>query len=336
VGPLGSAANLAYSGVIDSEHSVNMAFDVQGYVSEILQVRDAAGVYRIVSQGDPVTKGQVLAVIDSKPYRDQENQAKAQVAQAKAELSNAAAQLKRYRALLDQDAVAKQEFDAVNTTHRTAKAQLDNAQASLAQTQYNLKHTRLTAPMDGVVVQRNIDQGSFVALGQVAFTIGGVGDFKVDFSVPASIVGRIRQGMNVTMTTQAYPGKVFRATVSAVASAANESRVFMVQARVNDPDKKLRIGMVSAVSLGLEPDTGASVAVPLEAVVRPPGDPNGYAVYVVSAQSGTTGVAKLRKVTLGNVRGKEVAVISGVHPKERVIVSGASVVADGKSVTIIP
>jgi hypothetical protein len=95
----------------------------------------------------------------------------------------------------------------------------------------------------------------------------------------------------------------------------------------------MKVGMLATLRLGDgAPDVG--VFVPLASVVRPAGDSAGYAVYVVRDSAGPT--ARLRRVSLGEVSGNQIAVREGLAQGERVIVRGATIVADGQAVRVTP
>jgi hypothetical protein len=109
--------------------------------------------------------------------------------------------------------------------------------------------------------------------------------------------------------------------------------VFEIEAALPNPEGKLKVGMLATLSLG-KPTAAANLYVPLAAVVRPAGDSEGYAVYLVDSASPP--VARLTRVRLGDVSGNLIAVQQGLTPGARVIVRGATIVADGQSVQVMP
>jgi RND family efflux transporter MFP subunit len=117
-------------------------------------------------------------------------------------------------------------------------------------------------------------------------------------------------------------------------SADPSSRVFEVEAALPNPDGRLKVGMLATLGLGDAAPAG-SLYVPLAAVVRPAGDSSGYAVYVVR-DSGGAAAARLRPVKLGEVSGNVIAVQQGLAQGDRVIVRGATIVADGQRVQVMP
>ena len=99
----------------------------------------------------------------------------------------------------------------------------------------------------------------------------------------------------------------------------------------------MRVGMIASLKLANNASAPVATAatVPINAVVRPPEDPSGYAVFVASQEGGKT-IARMRKVRLGDIVGNEIAVDSGVAIGDRVIVRGATMVTDGQEIRIIP
>ena len=109
--------------------------------------------------------------------------------------------------------------------------------------------------------------------------------------------------------------------------------MFEVEAALPNPDGRMKVGMLATLRLGASGREEA-LFVPLAAIVRPAGDSTGYAVYVVQETSAPT--ARLRRVTLGDVTGNLIAVREGLQPGDRVILRGATIVADGQTVRVIP
>jgi hypothetical protein len=94
--------------------------------------------------------------------------------------------------------------------------------------------------------------------------------------------------------------------------------------------------MIAALHLPGAAEVASMVVVPTRAIVRPPDDPKGYAVYVAEKDADGKLVAQLKKVQIGPVVGDQVSVESGLDPGAQVIVRGADVVSNGASITIVP
>ena len=313
-----------YSASITPEVQVDVAFKVGGYVDQIMQVRGADGRGRNLQDGDHVSRGTILARIREREYRDALTQAEAALTRSKADFG-------RISQLYENRSVSKADFDAAY-----AKFQADQAEHD--RTAQSLSDCALTAPLDGFVLKRSVEIGSLVSPGSPAFSIGSLGSVKVVFGVPDVLVGSLKPGAQQRVTVEAVPGRVFQGRFTRVAPAADAtSRMFEAEVTIPNPDGLLKPGMIAALELekGQLPVVAPSLLVPLNAVVRPPGEATGYAVFVVESR-GERSVARLRRVELGDVSGNLIRVTSGLQGGESVIVRGATLAVDSQTVRIIP
>ncbi len=340
-GPAGAASGtdaIRYSANVTPNTQVDVSFKVNGYIARILQVRGADGGMRPVQQGDTVVKGAVLAKVRDQEYLDKVTTSKANLGKANASLEKASEDFKRATALMATQSITQPDYDSAKREYETAQSSVMGAKAQLDESGLNLAYTDLVAPMSGVLLSRKIEVGALVGPGTVGFVMADLSSVKVVFSVPDVMLGQVTAGKTVEVTTESLPGRTFSGKVTAVAAAADtKTRVYEIQVSIPNPRGELKDGMVAALSVGSDAGapTPAALAVPLQAVVRPKGDASGYAVYVVTEADGKQ-VARLRPVQLGQVLGDRIAVLSGIARGERVIVVGATTVADGTAVRITP
>ena len=161
-----------------------------------------------------------------------------------------------YTAAQENVNAANAEVRVAQTQFDSAQAQVKEAQAALAQAQLDLDHTYITAPVDGVVVARNIDVGQTVAASLQAPTLFQVAQdltkMQVDTNVSEADIGRAQVGMTATFTVDAYPGRIFKGTVSSIRQAPiNVQNVvtYDVVIAVSNPDLKLFPGMTANVKI---------------------------------------------------------------------------------------
>ncbi|MBZ5582323.1 MAG: efflux RND transporter periplasmic adaptor subunit [Acidobacteriia bacterium] len=154
---------------------------------------------------------------------------------------------------------AQAQVRVAETQLSSAQAQVNEAQAALVQVQADLSHTYITAPVDGVVVARNIDVGQTVAASLQAPTLFQIAEdltkMQVDTNVSEADVGRIEIGMPATFTVDAYPGTVFKGAVSSIRKAPiNVQNVvtYDVVIGVSNTDLKLFPGMTANVKILVE------------------------------------------------------------------------------------
>jgi multidrug efflux system membrane fusion protein len=308
-----------YSGAIEADESVDLAFRVSGIVDAITQVRGADGRLRDIQDGDFVRKGQVLARLRQTEHRDQ-------VADADAALRQAEADYERVSQLYENRSTSKADYDA-------AYARYTASQARRSQAAVGLGDATLRAPLDGVILSRSVEVGSLAGPAGPAFSIANTRVVKVVFGVPDLAVARLKLGQPVPIQADALPGAALEGRITRISPSADpDSRVFEVEAALPNPQGRLKVGMLATLRLARDSGDPAPF-VPLAAIVRPAGDTAGYAVYVVKDSSGMR--ARLSPVRLGQVSGNLIAVREGLREGERVIVRGATIVTDRQTVQIL-
>ena len=217
-----------------------------------------------------VRQGQVIAQLDPSLFDTQVAQERATVSRLNAEVERARVQaedakvkLGRAKDLAAQELIAKSDLDAAVSTAnaadasvKSADAQLLQAQASLNQAQVNLSHTVIRAPIDGVVIARNVNVGQTVAASMQAPTLfvlaQNLKEMRVNASVDESDIGKIQNKQLVRFRVDAYPNETFNGTVSQIRlQPVVEQNVvsYVTVIDVPNPDLKLKPGMTAAVTI---------------------------------------------------------------------------------------
>lgn len=217
-----------------------------------------------------VRKGQVIAKLDPSLLQAQIEQARANVVRAEADLersrvsaSDAEQKLARALQLDAQRLLPRSELDAarfaVDTARaqvRSSEAQVVQAKAALNQARVNVDHTVIAAPIDGIVIERQVDVGQTVAASLQSPTIFSIAAdltrMKVSASIDEADIGRIHEGHPVTFTVDAYPNEAFRGTVQQVRLqpivVQNVTTYSTIISAPND-ELKLKPGMTASVKI---------------------------------------------------------------------------------------
>ncbi len=217
-----------------------------------------------------VREGEVIARLEPSLFRTQVEQSRANLARAEADvarltvaLEDARTQLRRSEELAARNLIADSELEAAQVAVRSAEAQRQSAEASviqsrasLNQSEVNLGHTVITAPIDGIVIARQVDVGQTVAASMSApelFIIAAdLTEMQVIANIDESDVGRIRPGQPVTFTVDAYAAEEFEGTVSQIRLEPVVLQNVVTYATVIDvPNNDLRLkpGMTATVTL---------------------------------------------------------------------------------------
>jgi RND family efflux transporter MFP subunit len=325
-----------YSVSLSPVTQVDLAFKVGGYVNDIHRVGGPDGLTRIIQAGDEVRKGTVLARLRESDYAVKLNQAISNEADAKANFTQAKQDFERAQNLYAAQSLTKSDYDAARARYDSAQAKLRGASESRKEADISMQDSTLKAPSDGVIFKRNIEVGSLVSAGTVAFVLADTSIVKALFGVPDVMVQSLTAGRPLTMTTEAIPGVEFQGQITKIDPSADAtSRVFQIEVKIANPENRLKPGMIASVSLPGDYDSPPRLAVPLSAVVRPPEQDAGYAVYVVDQQEGRA-IAHRRPIKLGPVLGNNVIVTEGVTQGETIVVKGTTVIVDGEQVRVLP
>jgi HlyD family secretion protein len=217
-----------------------------------------------------VKKGQIVAELDPSLIQTQIEQARANVIRSQADLDrlkvsleDARIKLKRTESLAARKLVSPQELETAQVAVRSAEAQIKSSEASLTQSkaslnqsEVNLQHTVIEAPIDGIVISRNVDVGQTVAASMNAPTLFIIAEdltkMQVNANVDESDVGRIRAGQQVTFRVDAYPLETFTGTVSQVRLQPVVTQNVVTYATVIDvPNQQLKLkpGMTATVTI---------------------------------------------------------------------------------------
>jgi RND family efflux transporter MFP subunit len=349
--------SIHYSATIEPDTTVEMAFKVDGYVASLYTVGG-----RNVQEGDFVPKGAVLARVRQSDYRASLDAAHAQALQASEGLKVAVWQLsqvealytkasldaERATALYQEKAMTKPDYDAARAQLDSTRAQVEAAKKNV-EVQRNLvgsaaaqersatitfDDTALVAPMSSVVLEKRIEPGSLVGRGTPVFRLGAVGTVRMAFGVPDTVVTGLRLGAVLPVHVDAMPDMAFQGRIREIAAAADTAtRLYGVEVAIPNSKQQLKTGMMGKVSI---PETQPSLllpAVPANALLRAPSDPNAASVFVIEGASGNT-LARLRTIRLGQFAGSRITVLAGLKAGERVVTGGKQNLVDGSLIRV--
>jgi HlyD family secretion protein len=235
-----------------------------GTLSAVTTVQVGSQVSGIIARlhvdfNSTVKKGQLLAELDPTPFQQTIDQRRADLDKAKVELRNAEISLTRSKSLTAQQLLAQSDLDAAQTTRDSAAAAVSQAQAALKQAETNLSYTRITSPIDGVVVSRQYDVGQTVAASfqaPVLFTIAqDLTKMQVLTNIDEADVGRVSVGQEAKFSVDAFPDQPFRGAVSQIRLSPQTVQnvvTYPVMLDVANPDLKLKPGMTANVQVPVE------------------------------------------------------------------------------------
>jgi multidrug efflux system membrane fusion protein len=287
---------------------------------------------RIVDIGDRVHAGQLLGVIDAPDLDAQLNQARGQLEQYRAAQSIAEITYEREKRLLEQKVVSQQEHDQALATLNQAQANVKAAEAAVQNLGAQQGFEKITAPFDGVITARLLNEGALIAIGgsttaPAIYTLSQIDVLRVFIYVPQVYVANVMPGQPVEVTAVEYPQKVFSGVVTRVADALDPTaRTERVEIQLPSEGGKLLPGMYLSIRFKVQQAEPALI-VPADTVdIRR----EGPRVLVVNPNN----EVEYRQVKLGRDFGKTLEIVSGLQGDENLVVNPATSMLNGEKVQI--
>jgi membrane fusion protein, multidrug efflux system len=263
--------------------------------------------------GDVVDNDQVLVKLN-------DSETRYLLAEASAALREQQKQFERISKLAKTNATSRSRLDE-------EQGLLEIARAKVAHLKAQLRDYTIRAPFAGILGTRQISTGAVVDSDTVITTLDDTTVIKLDFTVPETYLGVLRNGMDVSAKSPAYPDRNFNGTVTAISSRVDpDTRTLTIRAQIPNPDRLLKPGMLLTVDLIKE--RSQSLIIPEEAVIL---EKDKKFVLVVTAQN----TVDKKEIVTGRRSPGKVEVISGLNAGQQVIIRGISRVRPGISVNVV-
>jgi len=282
--------------------------------------------------GSRVTKGELLATIDT-PEVDQElNQSRATRQQIVAQMELARISAERWENLRKTDSVSAQEADQQTSGYKQAQANLAAAEANVRRLEQLEGFKQVYAPFSGVLTRRNVDPGALInagagAAGRELFDLARVDPLRVYTSVPQAYAPYIKVGAKTDVTLQEFPGQKFVARVARTAEAIDPAtRTLLTEVDVPNPDGRLLPGSFGEVHFAVGSDVN-KVTVPVNAMLF---RAEGARLAVV----GPDNKVQLRPINIGRDYGATLEILGGVSPADRVVINPPDSLEEGQQVNV--
>ena len=248
------------TGELQPVYKVDVGTQVSGIVERIY-----------VDFNSVVKKGQLLAELDRSNLNEQLKTAQASVSNAQSNLTLAQQQYDRIKTLYDNKAATQEAFESATNSLNLAKNQLRTAQSDLSRAQTNLSYATITSPIDGVIMDKAVEEGQTVASSfntPTLFTIANdLTQMQVEAKVDEADIGEVKAGQPVTFTVDAFPDDVFTGTVKEVRinpTVTANVVTYTVIINAPNPETKLFPGMTASVTITTKKESG--VCIPMTAL----------------------------------------------------------------------
>lgn len=295
-------SSLTAVGTIIAEASATLRAEVPGQIFAVH-----------FREGQRVNKGDRLFSIEATVLEAEANEAKANVDRSESAFTRA-------QELQRKGLISGTDYDAARANYDVDRARLRSSQARLWK-------TVIRAPFDGYLGLRRINVGDYATIGQELIDIVKLDPLRVDFSVPETLLARVRPRQTIDVAVDAYPDETFSGSIIAVSPYSDiQGHNLEVRAELPNPDLKLRPGLFVRVNVSLGTKEQA-ILVP-EQAIWPIGQDK--TVFVVA-----DGKARLRVVRIGERQPGTVEILSGLTVGEVIVTAGQMKLYDGVAVNSV-
>jgi len=255
--------------------TVSISVTSTGYVQPVQQVSVGTQVSGVIEKifvdfNSVVKKGQLLATLDMSVLNERLYQANATLSAAQSALALAQQTYDRTKLLYDQKAETQTNMESATNALSQAKTNVENAKSNVKQANINLSYAKIYSPIDGVILNRAVDEGQTVAASFNTPTLFLIANDLTKMQVQANMdeadVGGLANGQKVLFTVDAYPDLTFNGTIEQIRlNAVTTSNVVTYTVIINapNPEKKLFPGMTANITVIIREEEG--LAVPMEA-----------------------------------------------------------------------
>lgn len=299
------------SGTVKAKNSIMLAARIAGTIT---------GVY--AREGDRIRRGTLLVTLEALENTAGAAAAEHAVAEALARKKLADVTFERFSRLFEEQAVTRQELDTRRAERDMADRALARAREAARATAAVAAHTRISAPMAGIVTSRPVDPGSTVFPGMTLMTIDGDGGYRLEVAVPESLQGKVAMGAKIPVSLDDGNESVVGTIAEIVPHVDPRSRTFTV--KLDIPAAGTRSGKFGRARL----PTGEKQAllVPKNAVLA-----RGQLTYVWVVDQGD--IARMRLVKTGAGHADRIEILAGLSAGERIVVDGTGRVSDGARIS---
>lgn len=294
-----------------------------------------------VDLGDTVRQGQMLAKIYDATFRDQLNQAIAQVDQSKIALSRDSSQFARQEQLLEKDLISDSEYDIAFATYRNSLAQFESAKASLTQAQENFNFTEVRSPVRGVIISRTGEEGDIASAGQALFEIANLVGYETRIYLPVQDWRAVKIGQPVKLRVSNEANATANGVVSRKSPQLDATTgLGEVVITLTEIGESIYPGVLTENVIDIV-NKPRAIVIPrsamvekVETVIEPESNTiqldRSYSVFVSVGDTS----AELRRLELGIEQGDKIEVVSGLRVGESIITTGQQGLQDRSAIRV--
>jgi RND family efflux transporter MFP subunit len=319
----GAVRERTFSGAFRADVESRLSFRVGGTVEQLP-----------VSVGDSVAAGRLIAQLDPDDYLLKVQEVEASLVQAVAARRNARNERDRVRDLWENQNASTSQLDQALAAAESAEAQVDSLSKRLELARRQLDYTRLTAPTSGAIARVWSEVNENVQAGQTIVTMTSGGRPEVEIPLPGSLITRVHEGDDVSVTSDAHQDEILEGVVTEVGVAAFGTTTFPVTVQLASPSDRIRPGMAAEVTFRFSSgEEGGRLLIPSVAVGE---DRAGRFVFRADDLGDGTAEVHRQPVVVGALTSDEqIEIVEGIAEGDVIVTAGVRRLEEGLRVRLM-
>jgi len=318
----------------DLEQTLDVSGNLQFMANTMVSSEVAARIKSLeVRDGQRVKQGQELLTFDDSIIRAAVDQARGNLQKDEATFAFSKAEWEKNVPLLQTGAISQSSYDQKFSSYQNALGQVEAGKGSLAKVTEDLKNTVVKAPISGLLSCRHVEVGDWVSVGGKLFQISDYTTVYLQAFMTDKDIGKlnidqvVRQGdgIDALITADPFPKDTFAGKLRYIQPVMDQNRLFEVRIYIENPDMKLLQGMFARGRIVAKRIPNV-IRVPVSALLERVRSDETNAVVIV----GKDAKAELQQIRVGSIDALHAAVLDGLKPGDRVVVSGKEVVNSGQ------
>jgi RND family efflux transporter MFP subunit len=313
------------AGIVAPDVASQVAFETAGQVREIL-----------VSIGDRVEAGQVLARLDAEPFDLAIRSVTSELAQQRALLEDAEKKFEQQQQLFDRGFATRTAFDSARATLLGAQASVAAAETALNIAERDKLKAEMTAPFAGVIAAKLVEVFEEVSPGAPILTLQSEGQEKIELALPETMINQIAVGDESAVRFPTLPGAQGLAAITEIGAQTSAGAAYPVTLAMLTSPPGVRPGMSAEVAFSFRTEmTDNAFLLPIGAILGEPSSEGGPGKRYVFVFDEAAGAVRKREVATVNVRDNMLEIVSEeIQVGDKVAAAGVSFLADGMEVTL--
>ena len=313
-----NASDKVFFGYLKSSSLTDLSFQIEGTLKKIY-----------VSEGQTVSKGQIIAELDAPLYHIQVQEAQYALSDAVIQYQNAKSYYDRIKKLHAAGGISDNDTDNAKTKMESANYQIQIAREKLNYMVHRSGYRWIYAPSDGIILSKAASEQQYLNPGAPVVQFQGIKDVEAYIFVSQNYINKIKRTDSAKVKVDAIKDKIFDAQVKEISQTSLEQLSYRVKLKIFNQTTELKDGMSASANFEINKNEKDTMLIPINSIIKEGGR---SIVYTIIKRNNNYGIIKKNFVETGELNGNSVVIKSGLNDGDYLVTRGVSEMQEGQRV----